>query len=114
MDWHTVSHTKHVVSKMQRLFTTLSEEVRRRYAAIEVLKLPHGGPTNVSGLFKINAKTVHQWFAKLDLEEDLATKRIQKRDVPMYFIDGRATLDENFRKILIEFTAADPMLKGVL
>lgn len=79
MDWHTVSHTKDVVSKMQRLFTTLSEEVWRRHAAIEVLKLPHGGPVNVSGLFKINAKTVCQWLAKLDLEEDLATKRIRKK-----------------------------------
>ena len=78
MDWHTVSHTKDVVSKMQRLFTTLSEEVWRRHAAIEVLKKPRGGPTNVSGLFKINAKTVRQWLARLDLEEDLATKRIRK------------------------------------
>lgn len=79
MDWHTVSHTKDVVSKMQQLFTTLSEEVWRRHAAIEVLKKPRGGPTNVSGLFKINAKTVRQWLAKLDLEEDLATKRIRKK-----------------------------------
>lgn len=78
MDWHTVSHTKDVVSKMQRLLTTLSEDVWRRYAAIEVLKLPHGGPKNVSGLFKINTKIVRQWLAKLDLEEDLATKRIRK------------------------------------
>lgn len=79
MDWHTVSHAKDVVSEMQRLFTTLSEEVWRRHAAIEVLKLPHGGPVNVSGLFKINAKTVRQWLAKLDLEEDLATKWIRKK-----------------------------------
>jgi hypothetical protein len=38
-----VGYTKDIELKMRRLFATLSEKDRRRYAAIEVLKLEHGG-----------------------------------------------------------------------
>jgi hypothetical protein len=79
MDWHTMSYTKDVELKMQRLFATLSEKDRRRYAAIEVLKLPHGGLGYISGLFKIDAKTVREGLAELDLEEDPAAKWIRKK-----------------------------------
>ena len=36
-------YAKAVEVKMQRLFATLSEKDRRRYAGIEAAKLGHGG-----------------------------------------------------------------------
>ena len=38
-----VGYDKTLELKMQRLFATLSEKDRRRYAAIEAAKLGHGG-----------------------------------------------------------------------
>jgi hypothetical protein len=74
-------YTKEVELKMRRLFATLSEKDRRRYAAIEVLKLGHGGLDAICVLFKIDAKTVRQGLAELDLEEDPAASRVRKKGV---------------------------------
>ena len=65
--------------KMKRLFSMLSEKDRRRYAAIEVEKLSHGGLEYISKLFKIDPKTVWLGFSELDLPEDPAAGRIRKK-----------------------------------
>ena len=44
--------------KMKRLFATLPEKDRRRYAEIEAAKLGSGGISAISGLFGLDAKTV--------------------------------------------------------
>jgi hypothetical protein len=72
-------YTKDIELKMRRLFATLSEKDRRRYAAIEVLKLPRGGLEHISALFAIDAKTVRQGLSELDLEEDPAVSRVRKK-----------------------------------
>jgi hypothetical protein len=72
-------YTKDIELKMRRLFATLSEKDRRRYAAIEVLKLEHGGLEYICVLFKIDAKTVRQGLTELDLEEDPAASRVRKK-----------------------------------
>ena len=53
-------YEKAVEVKMQRLFATLSEKDRRRYAGIEAAKLGHGGIEYVSGLFGIDPKTIRR------------------------------------------------------
>ena len=74
-----MGYKKDIELKMRRLFATLSEKDRRRYAAIEVLKLEHGGLDYICGLFKIDAKTVRQGLTELDLEEDPAAGRVRKK-----------------------------------
>jgi hypothetical protein len=74
-----MGYTKDIELKMRWLFAALSEKDRRRYAAIEVLKLPHGGLDYICGLFKIDAKTVRQGLTGLDLAEDPAAKRVRKK-----------------------------------
>ena len=65
--------------KMQRLFATLSEEDRRRYAGIEAAKLGHGGIDYVSGLFDMDPKTVRRGLTELELPDDLAQSRVRKK-----------------------------------
>ncbi len=65
--------------KMQRLYATLSEKDRRRYAAIEVAKLGHGGTVYISGLFGIDPKTIRQGMSELDLVDDPAKGRVRKK-----------------------------------
>lgn len=65
--------------KMQRLFATLSEKDRRRYAGIEAAKLGHGGIEYVSGLFEIDPKTVRRGMTELEQTDDPAPNRVRKK-----------------------------------
>ena len=65
--------------KMQRLFSTLSEQDKRRYAGIEATKLGHGGIDYISKLFDIDPKTIRRGLQELDLAEDLSSERVRKK-----------------------------------
>lgn len=72
-------YPKDIEQKMQRLFATLSEKDRRRYAAIEAAKWSPGGIEYVCGLFKMDAKTVRRGLIELELTEDPAAGRVRKK-----------------------------------
>ena len=58
-DWKPViGYEQTIEVKMQRLFTTLSEKDKRRYAGIEATKLGNGGIDYISKLFAIDPKTI--------------------------------------------------------
>ena len=65
--------------KMQRLFGTLSEKDKRRYAGIEATKLGHGGIDYISKLFDIDPKTIRRGLQELDLADDPASERVRKK-----------------------------------
>jgi len=65
--------------KMQRLFATLSEKARRRYAGIEAAKLGHGSIDTIARLFGMYPKTVRRGLLELDLSEDPASDRVRKK-----------------------------------
>ena len=67
--------------KMKRLFATLSEKDRRRYAAIEAAKLGSSGISAISSLFGLDAKTVRRGLTELELADDPAQSRIRKKAV---------------------------------
>jgi hypothetical protein len=68
-----------VEQRMKRLFQTLSEKDRRRYAAVEADKLGYGGTEYIAALFAVDAKTIRQGLADLDESEDPAGGRIRKK-----------------------------------
>ncbi len=72
-------YKKEVELKMQRLFATLSEKDRRRYAGIEAAKLGHGGIEYISGLFGIDPKTVRRGLLELAHTDDPAPRRVRKK-----------------------------------
>jgi hypothetical protein len=76
-----IGYAADIELKMQRLFSTLSEKDRRRYAAIEVAKLGHGGTEYISQLFGIDPKTVRRGLSELELAQDTAASRIRKKAV---------------------------------
>jgi len=67
--------------QMKRLFATLSEKDRRRYAAIEAAKLGSGGISAISSLFGLDAKTVRRGLTELALLDDPAQGRVRKKAV---------------------------------
>lgn len=73
------AYPKDIEVKMQRLFTRLSEKDKRSYAAIESVKLGHGGVEYVSCLFGIDPKTVRRGLSDLEAEADPAPNRSRKK-----------------------------------
>jgi hypothetical protein len=74
-----IGYEQAIEIKMQRLFTTLSEKDKRRYAGIEAEKLGHGGVDYISRLFEIDPKTIRRGFQELDLADDLSSDRVRKK-----------------------------------
>ena len=52
------AYSPEIEQAMQKYAATLNEKDRRRYAAIEALKLPHGGLRYIAHLLKCSVKTV--------------------------------------------------------
>jgi hypothetical protein len=56
---------------MVNFYDSLSEKDRRRYAAVEALKLPHGGRSYICELLGCDLKTMQQGTLDLEQEEQL-------------------------------------------
>ena len=66
--------------RMQSLYRSLSEKDRRRYAAVEAVKVGHGGISYVAKLFGCDPETVRHGQEDLEqLPEDEAEGRVRKK-----------------------------------
>jgi len=68
-----------IEGKMKRFFGWLSEKDRRRYAAVEAVKLGHGGVEYIARVFACDPKTIRQGLHDLEDAEDAAAGRIRKK-----------------------------------
>jgi hypothetical protein len=75
------AYSPDVERMMQRLYCSLGEKSRRRYAAIEASKLGHGGLEYVAGLLGCDPKTIRQGQAELEGNDDLNSERERKKGV---------------------------------
>jgi hypothetical protein len=66
---------------MRRLFGSLREGDRRRYAAVEAAKLGHGGTEYIAGVLGCDPKTIRLGLTELEGGEDLDTERSRKKGV---------------------------------
>jgi hypothetical protein len=64
---------------MRRLFGSLRENDRRRYAAIEAAKLGHGGVEYIAALLGCDPKTVRLGLTELEGGDDLDPGRSRKK-----------------------------------
>jgi hypothetical protein len=72
-------YTAEVERLMRRLFGSLKESDRRRYAAIEAAKLGHGGTEYIATVLGCDPKTIRQGLAELEGEGELEAGRSRKR-----------------------------------
>jgi Rhodopirellula transposase DDE domain len=104
------SYSSEVEAKMQRLYQSLSEKDRRRYAAIEALKLGWGGINYISQLFGCDDDTIRFGLKELENETAMNMSEIRRsgggRKSKVETIEG---LDAAFLKVLAEHTAGSPM-----
>ena len=64
---------------IRRLFQSLGEAARRRYAAVEAAKLGHGGVEYVARVLGCDPKTIRQGQAELQGADDLDPGRQRKK-----------------------------------
>mgnify|MGYP005636426003 CR=1 FL=1 len=68
-----------VEGQMVRFYRSLKEGDRRRYAAVEAVKLGHGGIEYVSRLLGCDPKTIGRGISELESEDQLATDGQRKK-----------------------------------
>lgn len=112
-----VSYSSPIEQKMKEFYVTLSEKDKRRYAAIEALKLGRGGRVYIAEVLGCSRKTVSKGIQELkDLAEDSGLElRVRKPGGGRKRYDAtHPGIDEKFLDILKHYTAGDPMREGIL
>jgi hypothetical protein len=99
-----------IEAQMQRYYRSLCEKDRRRYAAIEAVKLGYGGQAYIRRLFGCHHETLALGMVELEDETALKQERIRQvgggRKSAFETIVG---LDEAFLRVLDRHTAGSPM-----
>lgn len=68
---------------MVKLYDSLSEKDRRRYAAVEAVKLGHGGVQYIADLFGCDPHTIRHGEQDIEqLPADEAADRVRKKGRP--------------------------------
>lgn len=98
-----------IEQQMQRLYLSLNEKDRRRYAGIESVKLGWGGMSYISQLLGCDYYTLRLGIEELEDEESLGMSRIRRegggRKSAFESIEG---LDAAFLRVLSRHTAGSP------
>ena len=103
--------------RMRLFYQTLNEKDRRRYAAIEALKIGHGGISYISKVLGCDRKTIRKGINEVEaLDESAASeKRIRKAGGGRkQYQEKEPRIDEMLKNILKNHTAGDPMLEDVI
>lgn len=99
-----------IEQQMQRYYTSLSEKDRRRYAAIEAVKLSHGGISYIGRVVGCDYRTIKAGMQELSDETALDDARIRRpgggRKAALGSIEG---LDDAFLRVITDHTAGSPM-----
>lgn len=74
---------------MQQLYASLSERDRRRYAAVEAIKLGHGGIVYLAHLFGCSEKTIRHGLDELYDPPGLPLGRTRKKGAAANVVSTR-------------------------
>jgi len=103
-------YPREVEQQMQRFYHSLSEKDRRRYAAVEALKLGRGGLSYISQLLECDDEAMQLGKRELEQQQELSQSRVRRagggRKAALATIAG---LDEAFLSVIAQHTAGSPM-----
>lgn len=103
-------YDRSIEKQMLDLFISLSEKDRRRYAAIEALKLGFGGIKYISNLFSCDEKTIQRGLRDLRSSESLQQESVRAAGAGRPSkLDLYENIDEKFLEIIKNHTAGSPM-----
>ncbi len=99
-----------IEQQMRRYYTSLSERDRRRYAAIEAVKLGHGGISYIGRVLTCDYRTIKSGMQELSDETALHETHIRRSGgggkTAFDRIEG---LDKAFLRVIADHTAGSPM-----
>jgi hypothetical protein len=105
-------YSAEIEKQMKAFFDSLNEKDRRRYAAIEVMKLGHGGQNYISNVLGCHFQTVMAGIDEIRNGTETPEDRIRKPGGgKKKIIDTVENIDEVFFEILKDHTAGSPMDK---
>ena len=98
-----------VEQAMISFYKTLNEKDRRRYAAVEAIRVGHGGQSLIAKTFGLSRKTIAKGIK--EVKADLVVeKRIRKKGAGRKpYSHHHPTIDEKFLDVLTHYTAGEPM-----
>lgn len=108
-------HTKYseeIVETMKKFYESLNERDRRRYAAVESIKLGHGGQKYIGNILGIDVDTIKAGTDELKKEELNDAGRVRKQGGGnKRKLEPKITeeIDTVFFEIIREHTAGSPM-----
>ena len=102
-------YKKEVEELMVKLFNSLSEKDRRRYAALEVRRLGHGGVKYIMEALGCDDRTIKKGFQELGLGPSFNPRIRNKGGGRKKALDTIKDIDEIFLEVLKNHTAGDPM-----
>lgn len=109
-------YSTEIEQAMKKFYQTLSEKDKRRYAAVEALKLGHGGLVYVAAVLGCHRSTITAGIAELKTLAEASgdAQRIRKPG------GGRKPyektwpdIDAKFLDVISAYTAGDPMNEAV-
>lgn len=107
-------YSSEIEQQMQRYYQSLSEKDRRRYAAIEAVKLGYGGISYIGALLGCHAHTIRRGIAELQSEQAMSKERIRQpgggRKRSLDTIEG---LSDAFLRVIEAHTAGSPMDESI-
>lgn len=99
-----------IEEQMRLYYQSLCEKDRRRYAAIEAIKLGHGGTSYIHRVLGCNRGTIQLGIAELSNPEAMQEERQRApgggRKRALATIEG---IDEAFLRVIARHTAGSPM-----
>ncbi len=74
-------YSEELERQMSRLYDSLRERDRRRYAAVEAAKLGHGGIEYIARVLGCDRKTIQHGISEMESGAELQTQRQRKKGV---------------------------------
>jgi hypothetical protein len=107
-------YSEEIEKQMKAFYNTLSEKDRRRYAAIEAMKLGHGGQNYISNVLGCHFQTIMAGINEITKGTETPDDRIRKPGGgKKKIIDTVENIDEVFFEILKDNVAGSPMDKEI-
>ena len=103
-------YSEETEKQMKSFFDSLNEKDRRRYAAIEAMKLGHGGQKYISSVLGCHFQTIMAGIDELKNGTETPEDRIRKPGGgKKKILDTVENIDEVFFEIIRDHTAGSPM-----
>ena len=116
LEQNVAAYRPEIEQAMKKYYTTLAEKDRRRYAAVEAMKLGAEGVKYIAQLLGCSEKTVQRGIVELEsLPEEPPNEPGQRQPGGgrKGYAEHHPDIDDQFLKVLNDHTAGDPMNEQV-